>query len=56
MKTFSPTPADIDRQWYLVDAEDQILGPSRRSDSLIVCAASTSLNSLLTWTTAISSL
>ena len=26
MKTFSPTPADIDRQWYLVDAEDQILG------------------------------
>ena len=26
MKTFSPTPADIDRQWYLVDATDQILG------------------------------
>ena len=26
MKTFNPTLADIDRQWYLVDAEDQILG------------------------------
>lgn len=26
MKTFSPTPKDINREWYLVDAEDQILG------------------------------
>ena len=26
MKTFSPKPADIDRQWYVVDAQDQILG------------------------------
>ncbi len=26
MKTFSPTPADIDREWYFVDAEDIILG------------------------------
>lgn len=26
MKTFSPTPADIDRKWYVVDATDQILG------------------------------
>lgn len=26
MKTFSPTPANIDRQWFMVDANDQILG------------------------------
>ena len=26
MKTFSPTPETIDRQWYVVDAEEQILG------------------------------
>lgn len=26
MKTFSPTPETIDRQWYVVDAENQILG------------------------------
>ena len=26
MKTFSPTPTDINRQWYVVDAQDQVLG------------------------------
>ena len=26
MKTFSPTPADIKREWFVVDAENQILG------------------------------
>ena len=26
MKTFSPTPETIDRQWYLVDADGQTLG------------------------------
>ncbi len=26
MKTFSPTPADISREWYVVDASDKILG------------------------------
>jgi large subunit ribosomal protein L13 len=26
MKTFSPTPKDIKREWHLVDAKDQILG------------------------------
>lgn len=26
MKTFSPTPKDIDRKWYVVDAKDQVLG------------------------------
>ncbi len=26
MKTFSPKPADINRQWYLVDADGKILG------------------------------
>jgi large subunit ribosomal protein L13 len=26
MKTFSPTPKDINREWYLVNAEDQVLG------------------------------
>ncbi|MGA2910336.1 MAG: 50S ribosomal protein L13 [Candidatus Microgenomates bacterium] len=26
MKTFSPTPKDIKREWHLVDANDQILG------------------------------
>lgn len=26
MKTFTPTPENIDRQWYLVDADGQILG------------------------------
>ncbi|MDR1242176.1 MAG: 50S ribosomal protein L13 [Deltaproteobacteria bacterium] len=26
MKTFSPTPADINREWYVVDAENKILG------------------------------
>ena len=26
MKTFSPKPEDINRQWYIVDADGQILG------------------------------
>lgn len=26
MKTFSPTPEDIQRDWFVVDAQDQILG------------------------------
>ena len=26
MKTFSPTPKDIKREWHLIDAKDQILG------------------------------
>lgn len=26
MKTFSPTPQDINREWYVVDAQDKILG------------------------------
>ncbi len=26
MKTFTPTPKDIDRQWFVVDATDQVLG------------------------------
>ncbi len=26
MKTYSPTPENIDRQWFVVDANDQILG------------------------------
>ena len=26
MKTFSLTPKDIDRQWFVVDASDQVLG------------------------------
>ena len=26
MKTFSPTPKDINREWFVVDAQDQMLG------------------------------
>ncbi len=26
MKTFSPTPKDIKREWFVVDAKDQVLG------------------------------
>lgn len=26
MRTYSPKPADIDRQWHLIDAEDIVLG------------------------------
>lgn len=26
MRTFTPTPRDIDRAWFVVDAEDKILG------------------------------
>jgi large subunit ribosomal protein L13 len=26
MRTYSPRPADIDRAWYVVDAQDEILG------------------------------
>jgi large subunit ribosomal protein L13 len=26
MKTFSPTPKDINREWFLVNAQDQVLG------------------------------
>ena len=26
MKTFSPTPETINREWYIVDAQDQVLG------------------------------
>lgn len=26
MRTYSPRPADIERTWYLVDAQDEVLG------------------------------
>ena len=26
MRTFSPKPADVDRQWYIIDASDVVLG------------------------------
>ena len=26
MRTFSPTPADIDPKWHIIDAEDMVLG------------------------------
>lgn len=26
MKTFSPTPKDINREWFVVDAQNQVLG------------------------------
>jgi large subunit ribosomal protein L13 len=26
MRTYSPRPGDIDRQWYVVDAQDAVLG------------------------------
>ena len=26
MKTYSATPSDVDRKWYIVDAEDVVLG------------------------------
>lgn len=26
MKTFSPTPKDVKREWHLIDAKDEILG------------------------------
>ena len=26
MRTFSPKPADVDRQWYIIDATDVVLG------------------------------
>ena len=26
MKTFSPTPKDINREWFVVDAQDKVLG------------------------------
>ena len=26
MKTFSPTPKDINREWFMVDASDKVLG------------------------------
>ena len=26
MKTFSPTPKDLNREWFVVDAQDQVLG------------------------------
>lgn len=26
MRTFSPTPADINHQWFVIDAEDVVLG------------------------------
>ena len=26
MKTYTPTPSDIDRKWFVVDAEDKVLG------------------------------
>jgi large subunit ribosomal protein L13 len=26
MKTFTPTPQDIDRAWFVVDAQDKVLG------------------------------
>jgi large subunit ribosomal protein L13 len=32
MKTFSPKPQDITRDWYVVDAEDKILGRLLRKD------------------------
>lgn len=26
MRTFSPKPSDVDRQWYIIDASDVVLG------------------------------
>ena len=31
MKTFTLTPKDIDRQWFVVDAADQVLGRLARN-------------------------
>lgn len=33
MKTFSPTPKDINREWFVVDAQDQVLGRLGQPDS-----------------------
>jgi hypothetical protein len=49
MKTFTATPADIDKKWILIDAEGVVLGASPRS-SPCACAASTSRPSRRTWT------
>ena len=37
IKTFSPRPADIERQWHVIDAKDQILGRmATRAASLLL--------------------
>ena len=49
MKTFSPTPKDINHEWFVVDAQDQAAQQDgdKRDD-----AASISPNLPVTWTTA----
>lgn len=37
MKTFSPTPQDIDRKWYVIDASGQILGRLATQVARILC-------------------
>ena len=41
MKTFSATPADIDKKWIIIDAEGVVLGRPRVPLSPCVCVAST---------------
>ena len=47
-KTFSATPSDIQQDWYVIDAEDVILGRLATE----VAEASTSRCSRRTWTRA----
>ena len=38
MKTFSATPSDITNDWYVVDANDQVLGRlASEVDKIISC-------------------
>ena len=41
MKTYSATPKDIERGWYLIDADGLVLGPARGAGRDRGCAAST---------------
>ena len=54
MKTYSATPKDIKRGWYLIDAEGVVLGAWRPSWQT-ACAASTNRCTRRTWIAAIMS-
>ncbi len=55
MNTYATKPSDIQRKWYVVDAEGVVLGHLSAEISRF-CAANTNPATFLTWTAATMSL
>ena len=55
MKTYTAKAGEVEHGWFVVDAQDKVLGRLAVARSPRACAASTSPNTRRTWTPAISS-